>query len=77
MAKEFLSKKEVEYEELDVTVDRAALDEMRRISGGKSVPVISACDQMLIGFDPQRLEQMINCLKQRTDVEKTIGIAQV
>lgn len=68
MAKEFLSKKGIGYVELDVSVDRNALDEMIRISGGRSVPVIAACEQVMIGFDPQRLEQMITCLKQRSDV---------
>lgn len=68
MAKEFLSKKGIPYVEFDVTKDRNALDEMIRISGGRSVPVIAACEQVMVGFDPQRLEQMINCLKQRTDV---------
>ena len=68
MAKEFLSRKGVEYVELDVTKDRKALDEMVRISGARSVPVITACEQVMVGFDEQRLEQMIGCLKQRSDL---------
>jgi glutaredoxin len=68
MAKEFLSRKGVEYVELDVSRDRAALDEMVRLAGALSVPVITACEQVLIGFDQQRLEQMINCVKQRSQL---------
>ena len=68
MAKEFLSRKGVEYVELDVTKDRKALDEMVKISGARSVPVIAACEQVVVGFDEQRLEQMIGCLKQRSDL---------
>ena len=33
-----------------------------------SVPVIVACEQVMLRFDAQRLEQMINCIKQRTEI---------
>ncbi len=41
---------------------------MIKISGGRSVPVIVACEQVLVGFDAARLEQALNCMKQRTPV---------
>ena len=68
MAKEFLSEKGYKFTEFDVTKDRAALDEMVKISGARSVPVITACDEVMIGFDRNRLEQMLSCIKQRTEV---------
>jgi len=68
LAKEFLSQKGYTFTELDVTRDRAALDEMVKISGGRSVPVISACNEVMVGFDRTRLEQMVSCIKQRTEV---------
>ena len=68
MAKEFLSQKGYVFKEFDVTKDRAALDEMVKISGGRSVPVISACNEVMIGFDRTRLEQMLSCINQRTEV---------
>jgi glutaredoxin 3 len=68
MAKEFLSQKGYPFTEYDVTRDRAALDEMVKISGGRSVPVIAACNDVMIGFDRTRLEQMLSCIKQRTEV---------
>ena len=68
MAKEFLSKKGYEFTEYDVTRDRAALDEMVKISGARSVPVITACNEVMVGFDRTRLEQMLSCIKQRTEV---------
>ncbi len=68
MAKEFLSQKGYSFTEYDVTRDRAALDEMVKISGGRSVPVIAACNEVMIGFDRTRLEQMLRCIKQRTEV---------
>ena len=68
MAKEFLSQKGYELKEYDVTKDRAALDEMVKISGARSVPVIAACNEVMVGFDRTRLEQMIKCIKQRSEV---------
>ena len=68
MAKEFLSQKGFKFTEYDVTRDRTALDEMVKISGGRSVPMISACNEVMIGFERNRLEQMLSCIKQRTEV---------
>jgi glutaredoxin 3 len=68
MAKEFLSQKGYKFTEYDVTKDRAALDEMVKISGARSVPVISACSEVMVGFDRTKLEQMLSCMKQRTEV---------
>ncbi len=68
MAKEFLSQKGFKFTEYDVTKDRAALDEMVKISGARSVPVIAACNDVMVGFEPNRLQQMLSCIKQRTDV---------
>jgi glutaredoxin len=68
MAKEFLSQKGYTFIEVDVTKDRAALDEMVKLSGARSVPVITACNEVMVGFDRTRLEQMLGCIKQRTEV---------
>lgn len=68
MAKEFLSQKGYKFTEHDVTKDRAALDEMVKLSGGRSVPVIAACNDVMVGFDKTRLEQMLSCIKQRSEV---------
>ena len=68
MAKEFLSKKGYKFTDYDVTKDRAALDEMVKISGARSVPVIAACNEVMVGFDPNRLQQMLSCIKQRSEV---------
>ena len=68
MAKEFLSQRGYKFTEYDVTKDRAALDEMVKISGARSVPVIIACNDVMVGFDRTRLEQMLSCIKQRSEV---------
>lgn len=70
MAKEFLSKKGVEFTDYDVTKDREALEEMREISGGAiRVPVISVCNEVIVGFDRGRLEQALSCIKQSSKIE--------
>ena len=68
MAKEFLSQKGYKFTEYDVTKDRAALDEMVKLSGARSVPVISACGEVMVGFDRTRVEQMLSCIKQRSEI---------
>ena len=70
MAKEFLSKKDVEFTDYDVKNDKEALKEMKKISGGAlRVPVISVCNNVLVGFDRDRLEQALSCLKQSSKIE--------
>jgi glutaredoxin len=68
MAKEYLSQKGYKFTEYDVTKDRAALDEMVKMSGARSVPVIAACNEVMVGFDRTRMEQMLSCVKQRSEV---------
>lgn len=67
-AKAYLTRKGVRYTEYDVTKDQAALDEMVKLSGAKSVPVIVACEQMMIGFNSTRLDQMLECAQTRTNL---------
>ena len=69
MAKEFLSQKGVAFAAYDVTKDKAALEEMRKISGGAlRVPVISVCSEVMVGFDRGRLEHALTCLSQSTEI---------
>ena len=68
MVKEFLSQKGFKFTEYDVTKDRVALDEMVKLSGARSVPVIAACNEVMVGFDRTRLEQMLSCIKQRSEI---------
>ena len=69
MAKEFLSKKGVSYEAFDVTTDKSALEEMRRITGGAlRVPVISVCGDVMVGFEANRIELALRCLEHSSKV---------
>ena len=44
---------------------------MMEISGGaRSVPVISVCNDVMVGFDRDRLEQSLNCLNQSSEISE-------
>ena len=59
MAKAFLSERGVEFEDKDVTSDYSAVRELVGKYQSRSTPTIVVGDQVMIGFDPDRLEQMI------------------
>ena len=64
-AKEFLSKKGIDYIDIDVGKDKAKLKEMREISdGARSVPVIVVCDDVFVGFDRDLVERALDCLEE-------------
>lgn len=70
MAKELLSQKGVPFTAYDVKKDKEALKEMKRISSGAlRVPVISVCNEVMVGFDRGRLEQALMCLDQSSKIE--------
>ncbi len=55
MSKEFLKEKGITYTEFDVAHDLEKRQEMIQKSGQMGVPVIFIGDQMIIGFDKERL----------------------
>jgi hypothetical protein len=53
-----------------VSKDKAALEEMRKISGGAlRVPVIAVCNEVMVGFDSARLELALACLNHSSTIE--------
>jgi glutaredoxin 3 len=66
MAKEYLSQQGIPYKDFDVTRDREAFNEMVRVSGARSVPVIAALDEVMVGFDKGKLDTIIGLLKEKT-----------
>ncbi len=60
MVKEFLSQKGVPFKDQDVSRDRAAAQEMIKKTGQVAVPVISIDGENVIGFDRERLEQLLS-----------------
>ena len=66
--KQFLTQREVPYKEFNVMEDDDALEEMVKLSGARSVPVIVCGSDIAIGFSPSRLEQIIECAQNQTPV---------
>lgn len=59
-ARDFLEARGVSYRDVDVTADRAAFDEMRRVSGGaRTVPVLLVGENILIGFEEAALKKAL------------------
>jgi len=59
MAKEFFKQNNIQYEELDVTQNAQARDEMINKSGQMGVPVIFVGDDIVVGFDRPRLSELL------------------
>lgn len=55
MTKDFLKEKGIAYTDYDVAHDLAKRQEMIQKSGQMGVPVIFVGDEMIIGFDQERL----------------------
>ena len=49
------------FEEFDVLDDLSAREEMVRISGQMGVPVITIGDEVVIGFNRDRLQETLGC----------------
>jgi len=57
--KEFLKERGVEFEDIDVTEDRASLDEMIEKSGQTGVPVIEIDGQIVVGFERDKISKIL------------------
>lgn len=55
MAKEFFEEKGVQYTDYDVAADAAKRQEMIGLTGQLGVPVIVVGDEVLVGFDREKL----------------------
>lgn len=60
MAKDYFRDKEIEFDDIDVSVDRVAAAEMVEKSGQMGVPVIDMDGEIVIGFDVPRIEDVLS-----------------
>ena len=58
MAKAFLDKQGIPYTSVDVGEDAAAAKKMIELSGQRGVPVITVDDEVIVGFDSRRLNEL-------------------
>jgi glutaredoxin 3 len=59
MAKEFFKTHGVEYTEHDVLADMKAREEMVQKSGQMGVPVLVIGDEMVVGFDEDKIAGLL------------------
>lgn len=59
MAKEFLKEQGIGYAEFNVAQDLEKRQEMIQKSGQMGVPVILVGDELIVGFDKERLESAL------------------
>jgi glutaredoxin-like YruB-family protein len=60
LAKEYLKEKGVEFEEIDVSKDEKGIQEIIEKTGQMGVPVIEINGEIVIGFDKERINQLLN-----------------
>ncbi len=56
-AKQFLKENNIEFQDLDVSSDRKAADEMIEKSGQMGVPVLDIEGKIIIGFDKESIKK--------------------
>jgi len=59
LIKKYLKEKDVSFMEVDVSVNGDGYKEMVAKSGQMCVPVVEIDDQIIIGFDKNRMEELL------------------
>ena len=62
MVKEFLSKKGVEFEDIDISSDEEAVKELFQKAGRFGIPQTEINGKMILGFDKKALEKELENL---------------
>lgn len=57
--KDYLNKREVEYEAFDVSKDRDKAMEMIRKSGQQGVPVLDIDGDIVVGFNQAKIDELL------------------
>ena len=55
-AKQFLKENNIEFENLDVSGNQSAAEEMIQKSGQMGVPVLDIDGEIIVGFDKEKIE---------------------
>ncbi|MBW2971910.1 glutaredoxin family protein [Candidatus Woesearchaeota archaeon] len=61
--KAWLKQKGIEFENIDVSEDQQAADEMIKKSGQMGVPQTEINGKMIVGFDPDSIEAELKSMK--------------
>lgn len=57
--KEFLKQHNIEFEEIDVSKDKKAREEMIKKSGQMGVPVVEIDGEIVVGFDKEKISKLL------------------
>lgn len=57
--KEFLKSNNIDFEEIDVSVNLEAQKEMVETTGQMGVPVINIGDEWVVGFDREKISKLL------------------
>ena len=60
MVKSFLKEKGVDFEDIDVSVDSKAAEQMIQKSGQMGVPQIEINEKIIVGFDKEAIESELS-----------------
>ncbi len=59
MVKQYLKENNIQFEDVDVSSNQAAAQEMISKSGQLGVPVVDIDGQIVIGFDKAKIKQLL------------------
>lgn len=62
MVKEYLDKKGVHYEDINIRKNKAALEEMKTRYGIHITPVVVIGEQVMVGFNVPKLEKLLSSI---------------
>ena len=58
--KEFLKENNIEFKEIDVSQDEKTKEELIKKTGKMEVPVVEIDGQIVVGFDKEKICQLLN-----------------
>jgi len=70
VAKDFFKSHNLDFEDIDVSIDEKAAQEMIKKSGQMGVPVIEIDDKIVIGFNKPVLEEILGISKTINEEKK-------
>ncbi len=65
LVKDYFKEKEIAYQDIDVSSDPSAANEMVKKSGQMGVPVIDLNGQIIVGWNKTALEEALSGAKQK------------
>lgn len=58
-AKQFLKDNKIQFEDIDVSADEGKANEMIKKSGQMGVPVIDIDGEFIVGFDKEKIKEVL------------------